>query len=66
MDTRDLHKHLDTRFDRIEEKLDNHLERLSKAEVTIEWLRGHSKIYITIILATVGFLLTQLFRMKGN
>jgi hypothetical protein len=65
----DLKQHLDDRFDRVdsrlsrvEDKLDNHLARLSAAEASIEWLRGHAKLSITIILAVGGFLASLYFK----
>lgn len=73
MDTKDLQEHLDNRFDaldsrfeRVEAKLDNHLERLSKAEASIEWLRGNVKIVTTIILATAGFFAVAFFNYLGK
>lgn len=60
---RDLREHLDERFDkldnrldRVEAKLDDHLARLSRAESSVEWLRGHARIVTTIILAVAGFI----------
>lgn len=61
-----------TRLDRIESvldivdvKLDDHLQRVSKAESAIEWLRGHARISTTVFLAVIGalgtILLNQLF-----
>jgi quinol-cytochrome oxidoreductase complex cytochrome b subunit len=65
----ELKQHLDDRFDsvdkrleRVEEKLDDHLGRLSTAEASIEWLRGHVKIFTTIIIASAGFLASLYFK----
>jgi hypothetical protein len=65
----ELREHLDSRFDsvdkrleRVEEKLDDHLGRLSSAEASIEWLRGHAKIITTLILAAAGFLASLYFK----
>lgn len=73
MDGNHLQEHLDNRFDdlgrkleRVEAKLDNHLERLSRAEASIEWLRGHAKIVTTVILTVAGFIATLYFNnFKG-
>ena len=69
MSDNDLKQHLDDRFDsvdrrleRVEEKLDDHLGRLSTAEASIEWLRGHAKLVVTIIMAAAGFLASLYFR----
>lgn len=68
MSDNDLKRHLDDRFDsidsrleRVELKLDDHLQRLSTAEASIEWLRGHVKVFTTIILAAAGFLASLYF-----
>lgn len=68
MDFEQLKNHFDGRFDRLEDKLDvhdekltNHLERLSKAEEAIQWLRGHVKIVTTLGISVAGFLLTALW-----
>lgn len=54
---------LGSRLDRIETKLDNHLERVTKAESDISWLRGHVKLATAIFLAIVGTLGTILLNM---
>jgi hypothetical protein len=68
VDGNQLQEHLDSRFDgldrkleRVEAKLDNHLERLSRAEASIEWLKGNVRIVTTIILTVAGFLAAALF-----
>lgn len=69
MSESELRQHLDDRFDkvddrlrRVEDKLDDHLQRLSTAEASIEWLKGHAKIMVTIIMAAAGFLASLYFR----
>ncbi len=68
MDLHDLREHLDGRLDsvrddmvRIEGKLDNHLERISKAETSIEWIRGHLRISVTILIAALTGLAGALY-----
>lgn len=68
MSDNELKQHLDDRFDRVdarlsrvEDKLDDHLQRLSTAEASIEWLRGHARLTVTIILAAGGFLASLYF-----
>ncbi len=69
MSESELRQHLDDRFDkvddrlrRVEDKLDDHLQRLSTAEASIEWLKGHAKIMVTIIVAAAGFLASLYFK----
>lgn len=63
LDYSNLINHIDTRFDRLEEKVDNHLERISKSEATIEWMKGHLQTGIIIFLAVCGFLATSLYHI---
>lgn len=51
---------IDARLDRIETKLDNHLERVSRAEESIRWLQGHVKFTVSAAVAAIGALLTYL------
>lgn len=46
---------------KMDEKLDNHLERIAVSEIKIASLQGHAKIAVSIFLAIVGFLGTALF-----
>lgn len=58
----DLREHLDDRLDKLEGKLDNHLERISKAETSIDWIRGHLKVSLTIAITIVTGLAGTLFK----
>lgn len=58
-----LKEHVDARLDRIESKLDNHLERLSAAETSIEWMKGHIKTVVSLGIALIGVVATTLFNM---
>jgi hypothetical protein len=53
---------VEARLERIEIKLDDHLQRVSKAETDISWLRGHVQIATTVFISTVGFLLAALWK----
>jgi hypothetical protein len=66
MDLFNLKDHLDGRLDKLEGKLDNHLERISRAETSIEWIRGHLKISISILVAALTGMAGVLFNyLKG-
>lgn len=61
---------LDSRLSRIEDKLDNHLDRVSKAELEvastkkdIEWMRGHLRVASVIALGVASALGTLLLRL---
>lgn len=57
MDSSDIAK-LDERLDRIEQKLDNHLERVTRAETSINWIQGHLRIATTILISFIGAAVT--------
>ncbi len=38
------------KLDAIDTKLDSHLDRIGKAETSIEWIRGHITIGLTIAI----------------
>lgn len=61
----ELKYHIDKRFDRVENKLDSHLERISKAEEAIIWLKGHVKISTTLVLTIIGAALAAYFQYGG-
>lgn len=54
---------INQKLDRIDEKLDNHLTRLTKAETDVSWIKGHLKIslgfVITIITSLIAYYLTE-------
>ena len=65
MDDNYLQEHLDRRLDaidnrleRVEDKLDDHLSRLSHAEASVEWLRGNVKLILKIVIACAGTIAT--------
>lgn len=63
MDMELLRTHLDQRLDKLEDKLDTHLERIARSEEAISWLKGHVKIVTTIVLAGFGFVATALYNI---
>ena len=56
----DLRQHLDARLDRIEGKLDTHLDRISRSEEAIAWLKGHVQFVTAIGIALVGGISTYI------
>lgn len=68
MSPEQLREHIDTRLDKLEDKLDAHLERisatenrLSKSETDIHWIRGSIKIGVTLLLAALSGLAAIVF-----
>lgn len=59
-------QHLDKRFDKLEDKIDDHLQRISKAEEAIVWLRGHVKLATALFLAAAGTVFTWFFGGRGG
>lgn len=62
MDLNKLQNHVDTRFDKLEDKIDNHMDRLARIETDVEHMKGHAKILITGVLSAVGAVLAGLIR----
>lgn len=54
-------KHMDARFDRVESKLDKHLEQISTNTEAIGWIKGHVKLSMTMIITIIGVALTAYF-----
>lgn len=54
MDHNELAERLEKRLDKIEDKLDKHLETVSVNKADINWLRGSLKIGMTAFLTFVG------------
>ena len=50
----------------MDHKLDTHLERLSKAETSIEWLKGSAKVVFTVILTALTGAVGLLFKYFGD
>jgi len=70
MDHKELQDHIDKRFDRvhvdvmsIHEKIDNHLERLSKAEEAIVWIKGHIRIGVMLVVAALTGLASAIYNL---
>lgn len=54
MDLDSLRQHMDNRFDRLEGKVDSHLDRIAQSETDISWLKGHVKFTTAVGLSVVG------------
>lgn len=68
-DLRDLRDHLDSRLDRLEvagtrmeDKLDDHLGRISKAEADLSWMKGAIRHVVAGLITLAGIILTWLLR----
>jgi hypothetical protein len=66
-------QHLDKRFDRLEtrldqldEKLEDHLGRISSAETELSWVKGAGKFVLTLILSALGFLAQAIWTNTGK
>lgn len=55
---KDLRTEMSARFDRVEDKLDNAMERLSKAETSISWLRGMVKTALSLCIVAASAVAT--------
>lgn len=57
MDINQLKDHIDGRLDKIEYKLDDHLERIAKVETHQTWLK-------TTVMAITGWIVSTFFGAK--
>lgn len=53
-DIQGLKAHIDTRLDKLEGKLDDHMQRITKVETEVSFLRGSIKYGLTIVVTIVG------------
>lgn len=58
METIELKDHIDSRMDKLEVKLDNHLERISKVESEVNFLRGSIKYSLTAVITIIGSMIS--------
>lgn len=65
MKIEDLRDFIDVRLEQLETKLDNHLERIAKAETAIEWMRGHLKITTTVFITIATAAVLAALNLKG-
>ncbi len=59
-------EHINSKLDRLDNKLDAHLERISKAEEAIVWLKGHVKLVTTIGISIIGSAIAGAFKYFYN
>lgn len=58
MDHNELAKRIESRLDKIENKLDKHLEIYAENTADIRWIKGYIKISITALIAISGTIIT--------
>lgn len=69
MNHEELKNHIDGRLDRIENKidkqdgkLDDHLERISRAEEAVVWMKGHLQVVTGIVISMVSAVIAGYFK----
>lgn len=66
MQLNELKDHLDGRLNKLETKIDNHIERISRTEESVAWLKGHAKVVTTLIMAALTWMAGALYTyLKG-
>jgi len=52
-----------SRLDRIEQKLDKHLEIVTTNQADITWVKGYIRVSVSAILAITAGVITTIFRV---
>lgn len=63
---KDYFDKVDARFDRIESKLDNYLERTTRNEEAIQGMKGQIKIVLSTIIGVLTAAVAALFDKLGG
>lgn len=63
---KDYFDKVDARFDRIESKLDNYLERTARNEEAIQGMKGQIKIVLSTIIGVLTAAVAALFDKLGG
>lgn len=63
MNHQELAARLERRLDKIEQKLDKHLETTTTHESDLKWVKGYIKFSLTSLIALVGAVSTALFKL---
>jgi len=67
MDHKELLKQIDTRFDKLEKKLDAALVKSTENETDLKWVKGYIKTSLTFMISLTIGLITTFFRtLKGE
>ena len=62
MNFRDDFDRIHKKLDGLDNKLDEHLDRISTAETNIDWIKGHIKIVTTFAVTVFVTVVTALFK----
>ena len=60
------HDQIYERLERIEEKLDKHLEEVTANRTDLKWVKGYVKTSVSAILAIIGTLITGYFKLFSD
>lgn len=67
----ELKAHIDNRLDRLENKMDTHLDRISKTEIEIakqqaeiSWVKGSVKFGVTILVSVIGGIVSWFLKFR--
>lgn len=61
MEIKQLQAHVDSRFDRIEAKLDQYTTETTKNTNDLTWVKGYVRISISIFITIISYVASQLF-----
>ena len=66
MDNLEIREYLDNKFDKIHGKLDIHMDRLARLETEVINQKGTIRIMVSVAIASVGGLLSLLYKKLFN
>lgn len=62
-DHADLAARIERRLDKIEDKIDSHLEKVTKNTADIKWVQGYIKVSLSALIAVGAGVVTTIFRV---
>lgn len=61
MDHEELARRIEARLDKIEEKLDKHIQLTTENEVDLRWVKGSIKLALSAIIGIIGSMAAIVF-----
>ena len=66
MELNKLRDEMNSRFDRLDDKLDKVMESSSKNESDISWMKGFGKFFVTLFISVITGIISLIFGGTGK